>query len=187
MNIPELTRGQQPTKPLTPSEVTMAFPPPDSLSNLWSYEQTGPYPYVGDTQIGVSYGGLTGILPAAVAGPSLIGTTRTPCVLIQVHAPISTKTVSFVCEREGAIPRVPAPNTLDANNVLIGMSIGNPAKSLKPDGITVVWRITGQYTFAQVQPFAIGDNLASATTPAVGVAPSAFALPGTAFDQSLLG
>lgn len=165
-------------------------------ANLWSTAQTGPNPYGGETRISVTYGGMSGIMPAPVAGPSTLGSggsggiqnnMRTPCVLIQVHAPISTKIVSFVCDREGDLPIVPAPNALDSNNVLLSASVGVPAQVPHPNGKTFRWRITGQYVFAMLTPFAIGDDLPSAVLPAIGASASSFTIPGSQFNSSLLG
>src|SRR5438045_7280278 len=117
---------------------TPATPIPET-ANLWSTEETREAPYT-TYSMSVTYLNVQGRIQTPVAGPP-----GTPCEVIQVSAPTGVKVVSWTAARDGAVPTVPDPATVDPNNILLSYQITPAVPVLMANGQNHRWLMSGVY------------------------------------------
>jgi len=128
----------------------------------------------------VSYGKRQGLLQVP------IGATSGECEIVRIHQPISVKIVTWSASRKKYPPRVPAPESLDANNVLLEVSIGHPVPFLAADGIDHTYVLAGTYTYAMKTPLDTTKALVSGVLSNDKTLPTANRIPATVFDATLM-
>lgn len=130
-------------------KIDVTYPEQESRVQL---PLTGVY---GNLQGGTSGG--TGIPPSDV-GPIT-------AEIIQLALPMSQKVVDWTAERLNAIPRIPQPAPTDGNYKLISSHITPAGFEMMADGQSVIFRVSGIYTYAAFSNQGAGDDLPIAAAP----------------------
>lgn len=94
-----------------------------------------------------------------VASPQ--GYRGSSVAFVQLHAPKVVWIVDWTACKEGAQPNVPDPFSVGSQWVLLDVHLESAMLGLKPDGQTVVWRLSGTYFFGHRNP---GDGTAYSTS-----------------------
>jgi hypothetical protein len=82
-----------------------------------------------------------------------------PPVVLTLSNPVCYRVVSFVGERWGSKPMVPAPESRDTREELVGSpSLVFAAPEILPDGHTRVYRVSGQYVYVRRDNRGPGDE-----------------------------
>src|SRR5208282_5937017 len=86
------------------------------------------------------------------------------CTNIQLFQPVTRNVVEFSIDRVGAVPQVPSPvvaqylsdgetpNPYYKNYTLLSSNVSPMNTELMPDGYTLVYRVTGVYTYSALNP-----------------------------------
>ena len=105
--------------------------------------------------------------------------------IVQVSAPISQRRVSFAIERQGALPVLPSPTVLNANENLSKVWTRVFSPKVGADGVTLTYRAIGQYIFDQRVPFFPTNGVRIPTTDADTLSPANLALNNNNFKPGL--
>lgn len=87
------------------------------------------------------------------------------CEIVHLAYPTSEMVVTWTAERVGEPPKYPNPFNTDKNLVLIEDKIQPASPELLPDGVNLVWRISGEYRFAMLSSRGAGDRLPVGALP----------------------
>lgn len=110
-----------------------------------------------------------------------------PAKIVRLHAPYSTKVVTWVVEAmrlAGERPTLPHWDNADDSEALIWSEIKVDAPVLQADGQTFFWHVAGEYHYAAVtsaQAYLMGAATAASLMP-----PEAFGLTEADFDKFFL-
>lgn len=77
-----------------------------------------------------------------------VANNNTGSVIVQLGNPISQRVVTWTAEKIGDTPLVPTPASLDPNAVIMDWEISPCEKVVGSDGVSIVHRISGAYTYA---------------------------------------
>jgi hypothetical protein len=118
----------------------------------------------------------TGVNNAPGQGPVGNGGGVTPTsVHIQLFQPFGQKEVKFSITRIGAIPETPDPTVPDSqsNNMdLLNQDVATMAVETMPDGVTLIFRVSGCYDYSYLQAPASTDPIQFDIPPCIMIAPS---------------
>lgn len=137
-------------------------------------EMFGPTPYT-DGSVGGLINWDMGVLVMPVAG----GPGVSP-IIIRVHPPVATRAVDFGAGRYGAQPGLPASNTGNPNDVVIGKSINTISPGITNQGIHT-YRTEGRYEYVFLKPPTQFDNLPVGIPSWEGVLPTDVAIQPQVF------
>lgn len=124
-------------------------------TTFFSTDQLGDTPY---TQYFVSstYSLDPGVVAAPVAPPAT--GAKTPCEIINAHAPTMVRTIVWEAVRQGMYPVIPSSDPVSTNEVLIYKDVSPVSSGLGADGQTRMWQCRGTYIYAVVQPYSDSDG-----------------------------
>jgi hypothetical protein len=107
------------------------------------------------------------------------------CKIVKLKSRAVEKWVSFTAQRAGGPPDVPSAETSDPNEVLMKRFLSPVAPVLLPNGIGLVWQITGTYVYRLKKAFdPEKDGLTVGSLPTVDTAETDF--PAESFTGGLL-
>jgi hypothetical protein len=70
-------------------------------------------------------------------------------LVFELANPLDIRTATWTSERTGVKPRIPAPESLDENEVVLHSEIHASAPEVAPDGKTPIYRASGEYVYGQ--------------------------------------
>lgn len=124
----------------------------------------------------------SGLYQMPAAGP-----VGTPARIVRLHAPVSSKIVTWVIERlclSGEKPLLPHWDTEDANEVCIYAEVRIDSPIIQPGGYLFLWRVAGEYHYvsASAGRTAIGGG----ATPACIFSPQNFGIGEGDFSKEFI-
>jgi len=134
----------------------------------------------------IGYGWTSGKLQMPVAAPVGSG-ARTACELVRVHQACGVKTVTWVAERRGTWPEVPAPEPDTTTQCLRSAAVTPSVPSLADDAVTRIYRITGTYTYLLLTPTYPADGLPTGAFPYETETLGMHIVPSSTFTQNVIG
>lgn len=123
-----------------------------------------------------------GLMQLPTAGP-----VGTPARIVRVHAPCSSKVVTWVIERlceVGEKPVLPHWDTLDSNEVCIMGEVRIDAPVLQMNGSVFLWHVAGEYHYAS--GYAGRIQASGGTSPAITLPPEAFGINEGDFSKDYI-
>jgi len=122
----------------------------------------------------------TGILQLPVQGPF-----GTACKIVQVHAPMGQKIVSWRAMRTGGMPKLPPTKPTNSNEVLASTVVKPAVTSKMADGNIQVM-VEGQYTYFLRKPVTSLDEMAMGVCPFDPADPTGNTIKPVDFDERIL-
>src|SRR5882672_5782960 len=83
------------------------------------------------------YGRDEGLMQLPVGGTHTDGSQE--CALVRLHSPVGTKTVAWTASSVGSPPRVPLPQDVDPDGVLLRQEVGLPVPGYDTSN-NPIWR-----------------------------------------------
>ncbi len=124
----------------------------------------------------------TGLFQLPTGGP-----VGSPARIVRLHAPTSSKVITWVVEMDcliGQKPTLPHWDTGDVNEVFIRGQVTVESPTIRSNGQLFLWRAKGEYHYASALAGRLAVN--GGATPAISLPPAAFDLNYGDFSRDFL-
>ena len=132
-------------------EITIGDPPQD-FNALWQTDADSLSSVWADYTANSRYEKDRGLYMLGVGSPQ--GFQGNSVSFVQLHAPVLLWIVDWTVSRQGAMPGIPDPASPGGNWVLLDDHYELADIALGPDGVSVLYRISGTYVYGCLRPSA---------------------------------